>query len=232
MLWDLIPHSVGLIPPDTRWETDGPFDCGESDQQGYSFQEIRVSLPIFITLQRLHAEIHSVYIQCVYIYIYIYMHGSDSCGHTLIHQECVCLCTVCPFGCRVMFTLMSVINGTPRWHLAPWTPYKRRKIHYVDCTLHSPQVVGKRTPHLHKADRASLWIAHWRISFSAAVLFTKLEMDFIVPTSLLGEITNTPRAFLVFLYCRMRQRSPYRPCGGSCTIWMRSGCNLTSSSRP
>lgn len=71
MLCDLISHSGVLIPPDTRWETDGPFDCSESDQQGYSLWEIRVFLSIFIRLQRLHREINAVPLQYVYISIFL-----------------------------------------------------------------------------------------------------------------------------------------------------------------
>lgn len=56
---DLISHSGVLISPDMHWETDSSFDCRESDQQDYSLWEIRVFLPIFIRLQRLHTEINA-----------------------------------------------------------------------------------------------------------------------------------------------------------------------------
>lgn len=61
MLCDLISHSGVLIPLDTHWETDGPFECSESDQQCYSLWEIRVFLHFFfINIKGLHGEIYAV----------------------------------------------------------------------------------------------------------------------------------------------------------------------------
>lgn len=48
MLWDLISQPEVLIPHDVHRETDGPFDCAESDQRGYSLWEIRVFPPFLL----------------------------------------------------------------------------------------------------------------------------------------------------------------------------------------
>lgn len=97
-LCDLISHSGVLIPLDMHWET-AVFLIAESDQRSYSLREIRVFLPGFIRLQRLHTVINAV---CtVHIFIILMAVGSLK---SIINQMCLHV-RLCPVGLRVMFAV-------------------------------------------------------------------------------------------------------------------------------